>query len=296
MKALFPGSFDPFHNGHRCIMEQAAELFEDVTVLVCDNPNKKHLFDLTTRASMIQGLPVAVCNTSVADYARTHSYEYIIRGMDGDLFEQGLKLLDPSLKLIYFPRGEASSSIIRSLVGLPGWVKAISPLVDSHVMCQLKYYWLQKLVGEKAFKHAASKLDRPYHNLTHAVDVFYKCTKQTREVALAALYHDTCGTPEESVCYYGGCSNIVMQLIRATDHLKEVEADSSGIIAADLSILSSEWPEYKKYVTLLREEYPMSDEDWGKLRSEFMSKLLETRKGYLPAKARDNIRREISEY
>ena len=38
---IYPGSFDPITNGHINIIQQAAELFDEVVVAVMKNPNKK---------------------------------------------------------------------------------------------------------------------------------------------------------------------------------------------------------------------------------------------------------------
>ena len=43
-KAVCPGSFDPITNGHIDIIKRAAELFDEVTVLVVTNPDKKCVF------------------------------------------------------------------------------------------------------------------------------------------------------------------------------------------------------------------------------------------------------------
>ena len=44
---LFPGSFDPFHNGHLEIVERASHLFDEVVVAALRNPQKSSaLFDL----------------------------------------------------------------------------------------------------------------------------------------------------------------------------------------------------------------------------------------------------------
>ena len=37
--ALYPGSFDPFHEGHLDVVEQAVALFGNVVVAVMHNPD-----------------------------------------------------------------------------------------------------------------------------------------------------------------------------------------------------------------------------------------------------------------
>ena len=51
---LYPGSFDPFHNGHRELVETAAYLFDHVVVAAMRNPQKgEPLFSLADRKAMI---------------------------------------------------------------------------------------------------------------------------------------------------------------------------------------------------------------------------------------------------
>ena len=52
--ALFPGSFDPFHNGHLEIVEIASKLFDHVVVAPMRNTQKgQPLFTLEERIQMI---------------------------------------------------------------------------------------------------------------------------------------------------------------------------------------------------------------------------------------------------
>jgi pantetheine-phosphate adenylyltransferase len=52
---LFPGSFDPFHNGHLEIVERASKLFDKVVVAAVRNPQKgAALFDLEERQELLE--------------------------------------------------------------------------------------------------------------------------------------------------------------------------------------------------------------------------------------------------
>lgn len=53
--AIYPGSFDPLHNGHFDVIKRASKLYEHLTVAVVHNPLKPvKLFELNERLKMIQ--------------------------------------------------------------------------------------------------------------------------------------------------------------------------------------------------------------------------------------------------
>jgi pantetheine-phosphate adenylyltransferase len=68
--ALFPGSFDPFHNGHLEIVEIASQLFERVIVAALRNTQKSDpLFTLEERKQMITDSVVHLGNVEVTSFA-----------------------------------------------------------------------------------------------------------------------------------------------------------------------------------------------------------------------------------
>ena len=58
MRVLYAGSFDPFHRGHRSVVERAAASFDEVVVAAIGNPAKPTGTPLDERAAAI-GLAVA---------------------------------------------------------------------------------------------------------------------------------------------------------------------------------------------------------------------------------------------
>jgi len=48
-KAIYPGTFDPFTNGHLDVLERAVTLFDDVTVVIAVNSSKQALFSFQER-------------------------------------------------------------------------------------------------------------------------------------------------------------------------------------------------------------------------------------------------------
>ena len=53
-KAIFPGSFDPFTIGHKDIVEQASNIFDEIIIAVGKNPSKSCMFSLNDRISFIK--------------------------------------------------------------------------------------------------------------------------------------------------------------------------------------------------------------------------------------------------
>ena len=53
---IYPGSFDPFTNGHNDILQRALKIFDKVVIAVVKNSDKQYLFSLDERVAMINGL------------------------------------------------------------------------------------------------------------------------------------------------------------------------------------------------------------------------------------------------
>lgn len=87
--ALFPGSFDPFHNGHLEIVERASRLFDRVVVAAMRNPQKAGpLFSLQEREAMIEksvshigNVEIVGLSTLVVSLAKELGASVIIRGL-----------------------------------------------------------------------------------------------------------------------------------------------------------------------------------------------------------------------
>ena len=53
-KILYPGTFDPIHNGHIDIAKRAAKLFDELEFVVAINSDKKTLFSKEKRVGVDQ--------------------------------------------------------------------------------------------------------------------------------------------------------------------------------------------------------------------------------------------------
>jgi pantetheine-phosphate adenylyltransferase len=91
MKAIYPGSFDPFTLGHLNILERALKLFDHIAIVVADNSTKKYMFTPEQRFEIVRASiahlnePITVIHYPgiVADFINEHSIDAIIRGIRG---------------------------------------------------------------------------------------------------------------------------------------------------------------------------------------------------------------------
>ena len=87
-RAIYPGSFDPVTNGHLEIIKRAANLFDELIVLASTNPNKRTVFDLDQRATMLAIVCKDIPNVKVegysgliVDYFKDHECDVIVKGL-----------------------------------------------------------------------------------------------------------------------------------------------------------------------------------------------------------------------
>ncbi len=87
-KAVYPGTFDPFSNGHYDIIYRASKLFDEVHILVSNNILKKTIFSVAERMDMIQSCVASLTNVIVASYdglvvqyCKENDIRIIIRGL-----------------------------------------------------------------------------------------------------------------------------------------------------------------------------------------------------------------------
>lgn len=87
--ALYPGSFDPIHNGHVEIVETSSRLFDSVVVAPMRNLQKgEPLFSLDERKGLIEeslghldNVTVTMFSSLVVDLAREVGADFIVKGL-----------------------------------------------------------------------------------------------------------------------------------------------------------------------------------------------------------------------
>jgi pantetheine-phosphate adenylyltransferase len=86
--AVYPGTFDPFTNGHGDLLRRAARLFPRLILAVARNPQKSPLFTLEERLAIarqsIGDLPEVEIDSFdmlTVDYVRNKGAQVIVRGV-----------------------------------------------------------------------------------------------------------------------------------------------------------------------------------------------------------------------
>jgi pantetheine-phosphate adenylyltransferase len=144
-RAIYPGTFDPVHNGHIDIATRAAGLFDHLTVAVYARPLKSLLFATDERKAMLEQALVDVPHVSVAtyrqltvDFARQVGAQVIVRGLrvisDFELeFQMALtnKKLAPDIEFVCLMTNEEhaflSASTVKEIAMLGGCVSGMVP-------------------------------------------------------------------------------------------------------------------------------------------------------------------------
>lgn len=151
--AIYPGSFDPFTNGHKSILKRACRLFDTVIVAVAVDNHKQSLFTPRERRDLIMAavtdLPqvqVDVFEGLLANYVCQQNAQAIIRGlrMVSD-FEYEMQMaafhkqLCPDAETIFLAASPencfVSATSVRRIASLGG---DVTPFVPKNVAVMLE--------------------------------------------------------------------------------------------------------------------------------------------------------------
>ena len=93
MTAVYPGSFDPVHNGHVDIAKRASKLFDRLIIAVYESPPKNVLFSTEERVDMFTQALIGVPNIEVVSFSglvapelvQNYKSNFIVRGLRAGL-------------------------------------------------------------------------------------------------------------------------------------------------------------------------------------------------------------------
>lgn len=146
--AVVPGSFDPVTLGHLDVIERAANVFDEVHVLVVHNPGKTALLPIAQRVSLIQDsiaeakLAGSILVTSwsvglLVDYCTDVGASVLVKGIRSQIdvaYETPMAIVNRNLAgvetvfLLPDPgHAHVSSSLVRQVASLGGDVAPYVP-------------------------------------------------------------------------------------------------------------------------------------------------------------------------
>jgi pantetheine-phosphate adenylyltransferase len=143
--AVYPGSFDPIHNGHLDIIERCRPIFDEVVVAVLRNEEKKPLFSLEERVDTLRELLAnrGACRVEsfsglLVDFMDRIGARAVIRGLRAvSDFEYEFQMalmnrrLNPRVETVFMMPKEdysyLSSRLVKEVFSLGGNVQGLVP-------------------------------------------------------------------------------------------------------------------------------------------------------------------------
>lgn len=155
-RALYAGSFDPTTNGHMWVVEEGARLFDELIVVVGQNPHKRGAWSIEERVAILTECCAHLRNVEVRRFdgrylvrvAAEIGARYLLRGLRNAAdfaYEQTIhnvnRDLAPTVETVFLvtPRelAEVSSSTVRGMVGFQGWQDIVARYVPAPVLRKL---------------------------------------------------------------------------------------------------------------------------------------------------------------
>jgi pantetheine-phosphate adenylyltransferase len=143
--ALFPGTFDPFTNGHLDLTRRAARLFDRIVIAVAESTAKGTLFDTAERCDMIRACVKTMRRVDVVHFsdlvvtcARRVGAQVMIRGLravsDFEFeFQMALmnRRLAPGIEVAFLMPSQQytylNSTLVKEIARMGGPVRGLVP-------------------------------------------------------------------------------------------------------------------------------------------------------------------------
>ncbi|MDP6877324.1 MAG: pantetheine-phosphate adenylyltransferase [Candidatus Marinimicrobia bacterium] len=144
---IYPGTFDPVTYGHLDIAERAATLFDQVMIVIANNPRKKSLFTIDERIDLIKhstshlkNVIVHTTESLIVNFARDNNSVALIRGLRSiSDFEYEFQMalmnrsLAPEISTLFMMPDEKymhlNSTVVKEIAALGGDMSTYVPEV-----------------------------------------------------------------------------------------------------------------------------------------------------------------------
>ena len=154
--ALYPGTFDPFTNGHLHILQRVSAFFDRIVIAISTQSDKKPLLSIDQRVTLIELLCHSMPQVSVrffdgllVDFAQHMKAQAIVRGVRNAqdfAYEQQLAAMNHELApdvetlfLIAHPSvAHVSSTWVRDIARQGGDVSAFVPKIVADALTDMK--------------------------------------------------------------------------------------------------------------------------------------------------------------
>jgi pantetheine-phosphate adenylyltransferase len=143
--AIYPGTFDPFTNGHLDLIVRSLRTFDEVTVAIAPSPQKQPLFSAKERFNLVKKslesydrVTIDIFDGLLVDYVKSKKGIVIIRGLRAvSDFEYELQMalmnrrLNPQIETVFMMPSEEYSfltaTIVKEISSLGGRVTELVP-------------------------------------------------------------------------------------------------------------------------------------------------------------------------